>query len=235
MSGFRHAAAILLAAGSSRRMTSDIPKQFLPLLGEPMLVHSLRALASCPEVEAVVVAVSASRPSWVESALEMEKLYAVTEGGSTRQASLEQAVAQLPTQCNVVAVHDAARPLLRPAHLSALFAELVEPWQGVVPGVPLDDAIKTVAEDGTLLTNLDRAGIWRVQTPQVFLRTALQGSLENAKARGRISQDCSEMLADSGYRIRIVRGDPLNFKVTTAPDLSLAEMLLESRASTPDS
>lgn len=235
MSGFRHAAAILLAAGSSRRMTSDIPKQFLPLLGEPMLVHPLRALASCPDVEAVVVAVSATRPRWVESALEMEKLYAVTEGGSTRQGSLERAMLQLPPQCNVVAVHDAARPLLQPPHLSALLGELVEPWHGVVPGVPLDDAIKAVAEDGTLLTNLDRAGIWRVQTPQVFLRTALQDALEKATARGRISQDCSEMLSDSGYRIRIVRGDPFNFKVTTEPDLFLAEMLLESRASASDS
>lgn len=212
-------------------MTSETPKQFLPLLGEPMLLHSLRALASCPEVDAVIVVVPPSRPDWVESVRDVAKLHALTDGGSTRQGSLERALLELPRQSDVVAVHDAARPLLKAAHLSELLSELRSPWHGVVPGIPLEDSIKSVAEDGTLVSSLDRTGIWRVQTPQVFQRRALQDAVSKAVRRGQISRDCSEMLTDSGYRVRVVQGDPLNFKVTTDPDLALAETLLESRAS----
>jgi 2-C-methyl-D-erythritol 4-phosphate cytidylyltransferase len=211
-------------------MSSEIPKQFLPLQGEPMLVHSLRAVESCSEIERVVVVVPRSRPPWVDSLLESHSVYAFTEGGSTRQGSLERAMLAVPVEADVVAVHDAARPLLRPSHLTALLRELTGTWQGVVPGIPLEDAIKSVAGDGSVNSNLDRAGVWRVQTPQVFQRTALQDALNRTVERGRVSPDCSEMLTDCGYRVRVVRGDPFNFKVTTEPDLALAELVLGSRA-----
>jgi 2-C-methyl-D-erythritol 4-phosphate cytidylyltransferase len=212
-------------------MSAEIPKQFLSLFGEPMVVYSLRALASCPEVQSVVVVVPAARPEWVETLIDLDKISAIIEGGPTRQGSLERGILALPEQADVVAVHDAARPMLKPGHLSALLGELTPPWHGVIPGIPLEDAIKSVAEDGSLVKNLDRARVWRAQTPQVFQRTALQDALARAVKQGGASQDCSEMLIDAGYRVRVLRGDPFNFKVTAPPDLALAEMLLKSRAS----
>jgi 2-C-methyl-D-erythritol 4-phosphate cytidylyltransferase len=197
-----------------------------------MIAHSLETLASFPDVEAVVVVLPAEHSPGMGDELTSPKIWSVVEGGNTRQASLEEALMALPPYSETVVVHDAARPLLSSELLGTLLKTLDPSCDGVIPAIPLEDALKSVSEDGEVLSALDRRGVWRAQTPQVFRRSALEDSVRQASNSGTQSHDCSEMLTIAGYRVRVVRGDPFNLKVTTASDLRLAELILEGVSTT---
>lgn len=218
--------AVVLAAGSGKRVGSDTPKQFLPLGARPMLHRSLAAVEAADAVSFVVVALPADDGSDLS---EFPKVVAQVPGGETRQASLESAVRKLPDSTDTVMVHDAARPLLDKDLINKLLDALDETCDGVIPAIPMEDTIKRVSEDRLVEQEVDRQGIWRVQTPQVFRRAALEDSLAKALVSGMESTDCSQMLTGAGYRVRVVEGDPLNFKVTRAADLWLAEQILAAR------
>lgn len=220
--------AVVLAAGSGRRVGSDIPKQFLDLGGKPMIFRCLDVFEACPMVQAVVVALPAGDESRRPDLSGHTKVTSVVAGGQTRQASLGKALSHLPRSAGTVLVHDAARPLVDQPLILSLLAAL-DGCDGAIPAIPLEDTVKRVAEDRTVESEVDREGIWRVQTPQVFRRAALEDSLAKAVESGLESTDCSQMLTRAGYTVRVVEGDPLNFKVTRAADLWLAEQILLSR------
>jgi 2-C-methyl-D-erythritol 4-phosphate cytidylyltransferase len=220
--------AVVLAAGRGQRVGSDVPKQFLQLGTRPMLNLSLAVFEAGPAISAVVVAVPADDPHKPDLA-EFSKVVAEVAGGASRQASLQNALGSLPEGTDVVLVHDAARPLLDQPLVDSLLAALDASCDGVIPAIPLEDTVKKVSEDRMVTEEVDRSGIWRVQTPQVFRREVLEDALAKAVAAGLESTDCSQMLTSAGYRVRVVEGDPLNFKVTRAADLWLAERILASR------
>lgn len=218
--------AVVLAAGSGKRVGSDVPKQFLPLGNKPMLHRSLAVLEAVDEIGHVVVALP---PDDGSNLLEFGKVVAQVTGGETRQASLQSALAKLPESTDTVMVHDAARPLLGEALIDKLLGALDDTCDGVIPAIAMEDTIKRVSDDLLVEEEVDRQGIWRVQTPQVFRRAVLEDSLVKALAAGLESTDCSQMLISAGYRVRVVEGDPLNFKVTRAADLWLAEQIIAAR------
>jgi 2-C-methyl-D-erythritol 4-phosphate cytidylyltransferase len=224
-----HVTAIVLAAGTGQRVGSDIPKQFLPLRGRPMIQLCLDVFQDSPAVDAIVVALPAGDTSSHPELDGFDKVVARVPGGDTRQASLKQALEHLPQGARTVLVHDAARPLLEGDLVEDLLAALEEDCDGAIPAIPLEDTIKKVSGDRLVEQELDRSGIWRVQTPQVFRRAALEDSVGQAIASGLEATDCSKMLTSAGYRVKVVDGDPLNFKVTRAADLWLAEQVLASR------
>lgn len=223
-----HVTAVVLAAGSGRRVGSDVPKQFLPLAGRPMVAYSLELFEATASVKSVVVAFPSDGPSGVEMS-RFPKVVARVPGGATRQMSLSRALAVLPDSTDALLIHDAARPLLDSRLVDALLAALDDSCDGVVPAIPLEDTIKKVGPDRMVAEQLDRSQVWRVQTPQCFRREALEDSLAKATAAGLESTDCSQMLSAAGYRVRVVEGDPLNFKITRAVDLWLAEKVLAAR------
>jgi len=220
----RSVAAIVLAAGRSARLPGEVPKPFLRLRGWPMLGYSLAAFAAAPSVSAIVVAVPGDRLA--EVAPGAPKVVAVVPGGETRQASLACALAHLPAGASVVAVHDAARPLVTPAIIEAVLGAVGGGTDGALCAVPLDDAIKAVDEAHHVLGPRSRAGLWRAQTPQAFTRACLADALSRALADGVLCDDCSEMATRAGYRVCVVPGDARNLKVTRTSDLALCEALL---------
>lgn len=220
--------AVVLAAGHGRRVGSDVPKQFLQLGSRPMLNLSLAVFEASPAISAVVVAVPPDDPHKPDLT-EFSKVAAEVPGGASRQASLQNALGSLPAGTKTVLVHDAARPLLDQPLVDSLLSALDDTCDGVIPAIPLEDTIKKVSEDRMVTEEADRSGIWRVQTPQAFRREVLEDALAKAVAAGLESTDCSQMLTSAGYRVRVVEGDPLNFKVTRAADLWLAEQILTSR------
>jgi 2-C-methyl-D-erythritol 4-phosphate cytidylyltransferase len=222
----RFVTAVVLAAGSGKRVGSDIPKQFLPLGDRPMLHRSLAVLEATEKISSVVVALPAADGSDLS---EFPKVVGQVSGGETRQDSLRSALAKLPESTDTVMVHDAARPLLGEALIEKLLGALDDTCDGVIPAIPMEDTIKRVSDDLLVEAEVDRQGIWRVQTPQVFRRGVLEDSLAKALASGLESTDCSQMLTGAGYRVRVVEGDPLNFKVTRAADLWLAEQIVAAR------
>ena len=210
--------ALLVAAGTGERLGEERPKAFVKLGELPLLAESLRRLDESDGVDAIVVAVPAD---WEEPAillaeeLSASKVVAAVRGGATRAESVRAALAEVPDDALVVLVHDAARPLLSEDVLERVLAPLSEGWDGVVPGVPIVDTVKTVLGEAVTGT-LAREKLIAVQTPQAFLasklREAYAGDLAGAT-------DCSSLVEARGGRVKWVEGDLRLLKVTTNADL----------------
>jgi len=221
--------AVVLAGGKGARMGQELPKQFLDLGGRPVLLHSLEALESCRDVDATVVVLPDTRPSFIDSEIDLPKVCSVAIGGETRQSSLSQGLVCLPEQTDVVLVQDAARPLVTRALISKVLSGIDGAFHGAIAALPMEDAIKEVAESDEILGSKTKQGLWRAQTPQVFLRASLEDALARADANGIETEDCSELLVRAGYRVKAIEGDPSNIKVTRPEDLRICESILASR------
>jgi 2-C-methyl-D-erythritol 4-phosphate cytidylyltransferase len=210
--------ALLVAAGTGERLGEERPKAFVKLGELPLLAEPLRRLDESDWIDAIVVAVPAD---WEEPAillaeeLSASKVVAAVRGGATRAESVRAALAEVPDDALVVLVHDAARPLLSEDVLERVLAPLSEGWDGVVPGVPIVDTVKTVLGEAVTGT-LAREKLIAVQTPQAFLasklREAYAGDLAGAT-------DCSSLVEARGGRVKWVEGDLRLLKVTTNADL----------------
>ena len=170
------AAAVVLAAGRSVRLAGAVPKPFLALAGRRILDYSLAAFGDAPSVGSIVVVVPEALRSEVEGELAaMRKVVAVVAGGATRQESLAAGLAAVAAwPAAVIAVHDAARPLLTPALVEEVVAAVSGEFDGAISAIPLDDAIKEVADGGGILRPRSRMGLWRAQTPQAFRRDCIE-------------------------------------------------------------
>jgi 2-C-methyl-D-erythritol 4-phosphate cytidylyltransferase len=219
--------ALLVAAGAGERLGLDRPKAFASLGGRPLLAESLDRLDRCPWVDAIVVAAPAG---WEEPAILLAEELAATKvvscvtGGGTRAESVRVALADVPEEALVVLVHDAARPLLDDALIERLLGPLAEGFDGVVPAVPIPDTVKRV-DGNVVVETLERSDLVGAQTPQAFLATALRHAFSRDLSG---ATDCASLVERAGGRVAVVEGDSRLFKVTTAPDLALAESLLAS-------
>jgi len=175
-------------------------------------------------VGAIVVAV----PPGHDHALAGEDL-TVLDGGATRSQSVSNALAAVATE--LIAVHDAARPLLTPELVGALVATLAaDPAAAaVVPAAPVADTVKE-ARDGVVERTLERSRLWAVQTPQVFRAEALRAALEVDEATRDAATDEAMLVEAAGGKVLLQPAPAGNFKVTTPHDLRLAELLLSDRA-----
>ena len=230
---------VIVAAGSGTRLGAGVPKAFVPLAGEPLLVHALRGLGSLPGRVAVAVAVPADdaphrRVADAALAVELAPLgdrlvsASCVDGGADRTASVRAALAALPDGCDIVLVHDAARALT-PASLVAQVAGAVRATgHGIVPGLPVVDTLKSVDAAGHVLGTVDREVIRAVQTPQGFPAAGLRAAYGAADASA--TDDAGTFAAHGGV-VETILGDALAFKITTPDDLAHAERVLaEARA-----
>ena len=212
--------ALLVAAGTGERLGADRPKAFVGLGELPLLAEPLRPLDESEWIDAIVVAVPSG---WEEPAillaeeLSAGKVVAAVAGGSTRAETVRAALGEVPEDALVALVHDAARPLVTDDVIGRVLAPLSEGWDGVVPGLPVADTVKTV-ERNRVTGTLARDNLVAVQTPQAFsvpvLRRAYSGELGSAT-------DCSSLVESQGGRVTWVEGDPRLVKVTTPADLEL--------------
>lgn len=221
-------AGLILAGGAGARFGGETPKQFLDLAGEPMVQYALDAFDSCPEIGSVVLVAPDGMDGHL-AGLRSSKLVSTTTGGDTRQASLGQGLICLPDEATRVVVHDAARPLIRPKLISAVLAGLSGGRDGIICAIGMQDAIKEVSSDNKVLRSRSRAGLFRVQTPQAFVRDVLEEALATADAEHFIGDDCADLLVRLEREVGVVPGDVWNFKVTEASDLALAEQVILSR------
>lgn len=231
--------AIIPAAGSGRRMGGGTPKQFQELAGLPVLIHTLRLFAAEPQVDEIVVAAA---PDQVETTWELVRRYQVQKvtrvvaGGAERQESVWQALRVVGSRPRVIAVHDAARPLLPPEKLSAVLAAAAQ-YPALVMAVPIKDTIKVAAlppEEGpdalpVVTQTLPREQLWAIQTPQVFHGALLERAHRRAQADGYVGTDDAVLVERLGHPVAIFPGSPENFKLTTPEDLSAAEAILARR------
>ena len=218
---------VLVAAGEGRRLGSDRPKAFVALGGRPLLAESLERLERSDWIDSIVIV---APPGWEEPTILLaeelvaSKVGAVVTGGATRAESVRAGLEEVAEDAVAIIVHDAARPLVDDAVLERVLGPLAEGWAGVVPGLPVADTVKRVAED-VVTGTVDRADLVTVQTPQAFpaetLRAAYAGDLAGAT-------DCASLVERAGGRIRIVEGDLRLLKVTTPDDLARIESWLQT-------
>jgi 2-C-methyl-D-erythritol 4-phosphate cytidylyltransferase len=212
------AVALLVAAGSGERLGAVRPKAFVVLAGRPMLEWSVEALVAAG-IEEIVVALppGGSAPSGCVG----------VEGGTTRSASVRSALRGASDDPQVV-VHDAARPLVTPAHFVDTLAALADA-DAAIAAAPMTDTVKQAGEDRRVTATLDRTQLWAIQTPQAFRRAALERALDVDDALLAAATDDAWLVERAGGTVRVVESTPENFKVTTPHDLRFAELLLGER------
>ena len=222
--------AIVPAAGSGSRFGAGRPKQYLDLLGRPLIYHTIAALLASPAIDRVWVVLAPddaewARHDWSELGPRLETLRC---GGETRADSVRnglQAAALVAADDDWVLVHDAARPCLSLAMIDALFAELADDPVGGILAVPVADTLKRADTAQRVAATEPREGLWQAQTPQMFRYGRLRAALENCSA---VTDEAGAIEA-LGLRPRLVRGDATNLKVTYPADLALAAMILRGR------
>lgn len=224
-------AALVLGAGRGERLGDKAPKAFVALAGRPLIAWSVETLVRCPEIDRVVPVVPESRRAGLLARLGAldggAKLAPPVAGGRERQDSLRAGLDALPAEYGWVAVHDAARPLLRPSAVARVVAAARESGAALL-ATPVADTIKRV-RDGVVLETPAREECWAAQTPQVFRRDWLADGLARAEQAGRRATDCAQLVEALGVEIRVVEGDADNFKVTHPGDLAAAERWLRER------
>ena len=220
--------ALVPAAGSGSRMGAATPRQYLDLLGQPLIWHTIRALSAVPEIARVCVVISAGDEWWDGydwSAF--DRLDVLRCGGATRADSVLNGLRECGAGSGDWAlVHDAARPCLDPALVSAMIAELRDDAVGGILAVPVADTLKRAAGEKRILRTEPRDGLWQAQTPQMFRRGELIAALE--AGLGPDITDEASALEKQGRSPKLVMGSPWNLKVTWPQDLQLAEMILHS-------
>jgi len=225
-------AALVVGAGRGERLGRGEPKAFVPLAGRPLIAHALEALVSVAAIECVVPVVPAELCAELDRRLgalaHHPKLGAPVAGGATRQESVAAGLASLGDGFALVAVHDAARPLLRAEDAARVVAAATRCGAAIL-AVPVGDTIKR-ARGGAVVETPPRGELFAAQTPQVFRSEWLREALAKAAAEGRTGTDCAELVEALGVRVELVEGDPGNLKVTHAADLERARRALETRA-----
>ena len=209
--------AIVVAAGSGTRFGGQ--KQFAELAGRSLVDRSLEgARQACA---GVVLVVSAERLADPDPAWKADRVVA---GGSTRSASVRAGLDAVPASADVIAVHDAARPLARPELWRAVIATVVAGADAAIPAAPVTDTVKEVGPDGRLVT-LDRSRLVAVQTPQAFRAEVIK----RVHAGGGEATDDAALVEATGGRVQLVPGPRDNIKITSPDDLLVAAALLGGR------
>ncbi|MCZ6636018.1 MAG: 2-C-methyl-D-erythritol 4-phosphate cytidylyltransferase [bacterium] len=224
--------AIILAAGSGRRMGTEVPKQFLDLLGKPVLAHTLQAFEEADCIDAVVLVTASGQVDVCREQFGPDagfgKVVRVVAGGIERQDSVAEGLAAIGADAGVVAIHDGARPLVRPKEIEAV-VEAARKTGAAVLGTQVTDTVKVV-NGAQLKKTLDRSRLWAVQTPQAFRVEVIRRAHEAAKADGFLGTDDTALVERLGETVSVVPGRRDNVKVTTPEDLAAAEDLLRRRA-----
>jgi 2-C-methyl-D-erythritol 4-phosphate cytidylyltransferase len=218
------ASAIIVAAGSGRRLGSDRPKAFVYLGGRPMLHYATTALASVSNLIEVVIALPAEmlrEGRSVVSGAGIEIPVKLTAGGIERQDSVRIALELVSAESDVVAVHDAARPFATPELFEETIRTACEAG-AAISAIPVSDTLKRT-EGKMIVGTAPRAGLYCAQTPQAFRREILVRAHRDAFDSGIAATDDAELVERMGFRVAIVESSSLNFKITTPEDLAMAE------------
>ena len=224
--------AIVPAAGMGTRSGSDIPKQYQPLLGKPMLHHVLDVLSRHPDIDGICLAISAQDTRWQAVNKWQSKKLRTCLGGAERSDSVLLAIASLQDVLgkeDYVLVHDAARPCLRFEDLNNLIEQASTHPIGALLAGKMKDTVKRSDSQAQVEGTLDRNMLWRAFTPQMFPAMSLQRALQHAHQEGATITDESSAMERLGLSPLLVEGADDNIKVTLASDFALAAAILSAR------
>ncbi len=223
-----YVSAVIVAAGSSNRMGR--PKQAIPLLGKPVLAHTLLAFDRTQSVGEIIVVTRDEDRATVQQYIEIygiRKVRAVVVGGATRQQSVQNGVA-LCGDYPLIAIHDGARPLITTEGIERV-AEVARVEGAAAAAMRAVDTVKIADKDGYVAATPDRATVWHVQTPQIFAADNYRAALRQAVTNGGDYTDDCQLMEKAGHRVRLIETGSSNFKVTVPEDVALAAAILTER------
>ena len=223
--------AIIVAAGSSRRMGFD--KLFAPLAGKPVLWHSLKAFSDCREVDEILIVTKDDTMDQVEGLVAAHKLKKVTKvisGGTERHISVWNGLQAVNARgSEYVAIHDGARPLTTPKLIKACL-DLAELHGAACCASQIPDTVKRASVEQMVTESVERTGLWAMQTPQIFSSGLILQAYAALMAKHEMVTDEVSAVQKLGKKIALLKNDDWNFKITFPHDLELAEHVLELRA-----
>jgi 2-C-methyl-D-erythritol 4-phosphate cytidylyltransferase len=224
--------ALVPAAGRGLRMGGSVPKQFLSLGGEPLIIQSLRMLQAAPVVDRIILAVPSAEVEYCEHEIVSRhgftKVTQVVVGGAERQDSVRCALAQVPSDTEIVLIHDAVRPFVTLRMIAEVVAAARKEGAAII-ALPMRDTVKQVRTDGLIERTVDRTPLWLAQTPQAFRRDWIETAHRKAQAEGVRATDDAFLVEWLGHSVAVVEGSGENIKVTRPEDLVIGEAILASR------
>jgi 2-C-methyl-D-erythritol 4-phosphate cytidylyltransferase len=225
--------AVVPAAGKGLRMGGAVPKQFLSLGGEPIVVHSLRALQAAACIHDIILAVPSADLDYCRNDLVVRygfsKVTKVVPGGKERQDSVRLGLEHVPEETEIVLVHDAVRPFVTVAMIEDVVAAARQ-HGGAIIALPMRDTVKEVGPDYLIQRTVDRQPLWLAQTPQAFRMNWLREAHRKAHAEGVPATDDAFLFEWMGHPVVVVEGSGENIKVTRPEDMVIGEAILASRA-----
>lgn len=223
--------AVIVAAGNSSRMGLSKSKQFIDLLGEPVISRTLNAFEKSPVIDSVVVVCREVDRAEIEKIINekgYKKVRALTGGGAERADSVKNGIAECDERTTHYAIHDGARPLISGEDITAVVNEAFKCGAAAL-GTYVTDTIKVVNENNEIVSTPARSELRAVQTPQVFEKELYLRALENAVNNNEPVTDDCKLIESLGEKVRIVLGSETNIKLTTQNDIKIAKAILGCR------
>ncbi len=236
MKNEKRLAAIVLAAGKGKRMGSDLPKQYLNLLGKPVLWYALKVFEDS-FVDEVILVTSEEEIEYCQREIveryDLKKVTKIVAGGKERYHSVANGLEA--ADCDYVFIHDGARPLLDEEMLSRLFSEVTQHGTAIA-AMPAKDTVKIADDGGFAISTPDRSHVWQMQTPQVFSYQPIKEAYEKLLASEEeliqkgisVTDDAMVMETFGALPVKLVAGSYRNIKITTPEDLKIAEAFLNA-------
>ena len=214
-------------------MAAGFPKSYLPIAGRALVLRTLDRMFSARSVETVVLVVAAADLERCESLLRadpalQDRRWILQAGGETRQRSARLGLKRLDSDCDIVIIHDAARPFVSGGLIDHC-VEAAAAKGAVVVGLPARDTIKRVSAERWVQATLERNELWEIQTPQVFKRELIIAAHEKAEQDGLQATDDAVVVERMGVPVYVLEGERMNIKITVPDDVWWAEMLIRER------
>jgi len=224
--------AVIVAGGQGRRMNLDINKQYIEIIDKPILTWTLEVFEECDEVDEIVLVVNEVDIMLCKKNIidkyQIEKVTAIVAGGKERQNSVYNGLISVNSKCDIVLVHDGARPFILEDSITAGIEAAIE-FDASVTAVPVKDTIKISNKDGFVNDTLDRSVLWSAQTPQTFRLDIILEAYKKAFSEGFLGTDDSVLVERVGIVPKLVMGSYDNIKITTLEDLAIAEAIISQR------
>lgn len=225
------ASAIIVAAGSGKRMGTKTSKQYLEIKGKPILVHTLEKFQKAEFINEIILVTGSNEVNYCKNEIvnkyALSKVTCVVEGGAERQISVFKGIKAVSKKTDIVLIHDGVRPFVKTEDIENTVLTAVSK-KACVLGVRAKDTVKVCNSDNIITDTPDRNTLWYIQTPQTFSYDTIYKAHENAELDGYIGTDDAVLVERMGVKVYVAEGSYDNIKITTAEDLILGNVILES-------
>lgn len=221
--------AVITAAGKGTRMNSSINKQYIELGGMPVLARTIAAFQECGQVDEIVVVINEEDIQFCKNSIidryGLNKVKTLVSGGTERQNSVYKGLCEVDNKCEIVLIHDGARPFVSNQIIVASI-ENARSYRACGVGVKLKDTVKISNSEGFVSSTPDRNNLWSIQTPQSFDYRIIMKAHEEAIRNNYIGTDDMVLVEKMGIPVKIVEGSYNNIKITTPEDIIIGEAIL---------